>query len=145
MNDCCPDDLPVTWTEAGPDSDGRRVLLLDAVRPDGTPGLWVIRPDLPAGDPVTTPAHEEAGPLPYPIRQRMRPTCGAPVAHGDGPTCRRTVPTAGDRCYQHREPEPETGPKLAPGRYCLPPPGTCYCGKCPHYKPLKPQRTEEDR
>ncbi len=25
------------------------------------------------------------------------------------------------------------------GRYCLPPPGTCYCGGCPHHTPaLRP-------
>lgn len=23
------------------------------------------------------------------------------------------------------------------GRYCLPPPGTCYCGECPHWQPLR--------
>lgn len=22
------------------------------------------------------------------------------------------------------------------GRYCMPPPGTCYCRDCPHYRPL---------
>lgn len=25
------------------------------------------------------------------------------------------------------------------GRYCLPPPGTCYCSSCPHYRPLPAQ------
>lgn len=24
------------------------------------------------------------------------------------------------------------------GRYCLPPPGTCYCRGCPHWVPLSP-------
>lgn len=26
----------------------------------------------------------------------------------------------------------------APGSYCMPPPGTCYCRRCPHWTPLPP-------
>ncbi len=32
--------------------------------------------------------------------------------------------------------------ELAPGRYCLPLPGTCYCGECEHYKPIERTRRE---
>lgn len=32
--------------------------------------------------------------------------------------------------------------KLAPGRYCL---ATCYCGECPHYKPLPTPRRDVAR
>lgn len=39
--------------------------------------------------------------------------------------------TAGGPVMATGEPNP-TGL----GRYCLPPPGTCYCRGCPHYEPL---------
>lgn len=38
--------------------------------------------------------------------------------------------TAGVPLMQSGKPNP-TGT----GRYCMPAPGTCYCGECPHWSP----------
>jgi hypothetical protein len=53
-----------------------------------------------------------------------------------GPIIRAVVErfdAQGQRVMQNGRPNP-TGP----GRYCMPPPGTCYCGGCAHWRPLVP-------
>lgn len=71
------------------------------------------------GKPVTPPVEEP----------RRNPTWPFPSAEGwTGPT------------MPNGQPNPS-----GTDRYCLPAPGTCYCGGCPHYVPIPPADSPEYR
>jgi len=68
---------------------------------DGGRGFWILVPGGRSGVPVSTPEHEQLGPLPWPVRARVRTNrCGRPTLSGH--PCRTPVARHGLTCAHHR-------------------------------------------
>ena len=89
------------WDNTAPPVDlGNGWRIFTAIRPDGTDAYWLVANDAEGQTTVTTPDHEQTGPLPARIREGIRlHRCGAPRA--DGHPCRAYVSHHGDRCHWH--------------------------------------------
>jgi len=74
---------------------------VETVDPDGGRSYWILVPNGRCGVPVSTPAHEQLGPLPWPVRARVNMhRCGRPTLSGK--PCRTPVARRGLTCAHHR-------------------------------------------
>ena len=74
---------------------------VETVDPDGGRSFWILVPHGRGGVAVPTPAHEQLGPLPWPVLARVNShRCGRPTLSGK--PCRTPVARHGLTCAHHR-------------------------------------------